>query len=73
MKERVYILHHVRAGPDGDEANVKLIGVYRTEASAQAAIRRKLAWPGFRDHPDGFHVEACELDRDQWSEGFGEQ
>jgi len=64
-----YILWHVRAtGRNGGDA--KLIGAYREEAGAQAAIARLLLQPGFRDHPTGFQIAKCELDKDHWAEGF---
>lgn len=65
----VFILWHVRAtGENGGDA--KLIGAYREEAGAQAAMARLLPRPGFRDHPAGFQISLCELDRDHWEEGF---
>jgi hypothetical protein len=48
----------------------KLIGAYREEAGAQAAIARLLFLPGFRDHPAGFQISECELDKDHWEDGF---
>jgi hypothetical protein len=65
----VYILHHVRSDDDyGDDA--KLIGVYRSEDAAAAAVSRLKDQPGFRDHLSGFHAEAYRLDQDHWTEGF---
>ena len=64
-----YILWHVReSGVHGGDA--KLIGAYREEAGAQAAIARLLSLPGFRDHPAGFQIARCELDKDHWEDGF---
>jgi hypothetical protein len=69
MMTHVYILWHVRAaGAHGGDA--KLIGAYREEAGAQAAIARLLARPGFREHPAGFQISKCPLDQDHWAEGF---
>jgi hypothetical protein len=69
MMTHVFILWHVRvAGENGGD--VKLIGAYREEAGAQAAIARLLSLPGFRDHPAGFQISECELNRDYWEEGF---
>jgi hypothetical protein len=48
----------------------KLIGVYRSEKAARAAISRVVEQPGFRDSPDGFKVDRYELDKDHWTEGF---
>lgn len=68
--ENVYVLHHVREDDEyGDDA--KLIGVYRTEAKATAAIERLISQPGFRDYPQGFEIDSYELDEDNWTEGFG--
>jgi len=65
----VYILHHVRADDEyGDDA--KLIGVYRSRDSAEAAVARLQSQPGFRDHPAGFQIDPYQLDKDHWSEGF---
>ncbi len=48
----------------------KLIGVYKTEADAKAAIERLHGKPGFRDRPDGFWIDAYELNMDHWTEGY---
>jgi len=66
----VYILQHERDLGD-DASDVKLIGVYRSEADALAARDRLGAAPGFRDHRDGFSVDAYALGQDHWTEGFG--
>lgn len=65
----VYVLQHVHAAPNGEE-DVKLIGVYVTEADAQVAVSRLSQQPGFRDHPEGFHISRYELNKDHWTEGF---
>jgi hypothetical protein len=65
----VYVLQHVHAAPN-EEEDVKLIGVYVTEADAQAAVARLGQQPGFRDHPEGFHISRYELNKDHWTEGF---
>lgn len=65
----VFVLHHVRKDDEfGDDA--KLVGVYSSAASAEAAKERLLAQPGFRAHPVGFQVSEYALDEDQWTEGF---
>lgn len=69
--DRVFVLHHVRKDDEhGDDA--KMIGVYRSDAAAEAAIARLSAQPGFTEHPAGFTVAAYELDQDHWTEGFAE-
>jgi hypothetical protein len=68
--EIVYVLHHVRADDEhGDDA--KLIGVYRSLASARAAQDHLRKQPGFRDYPEGFQCDPYRLDEDHWIEGFG--
>ena len=64
----VYLLHHVYAR-DGVE-QTKTIGIYSSESAARQAIERLQAQPGFRDHPDGFQVDAYLIDKDHWAEGF---
>ncbi|MFT3765898.1 MAG: hypothetical protein QM820_10320 [Minicystis sp.] len=66
---RVYLVQHAYEGPAGEE-EVKIIGVFSSEETAAAAIERLRTMPGFRDHPDGFHVGPYELDRDYWADGF---
>ena len=63
--QKVFILWHV----DGAE-DEKLIGVYRTEADAKAAIERIRSKPGFATFPEGFQVCPYELGRDHWTDGF---
>jgi hypothetical protein len=64
----VYIVTHAYE-LDGCEES-KIIGAYATLKDARLAVRRKRRYPGFCDHPKGFHIDCYELGRDQWSEGF---
>ncbi|HEV2189599.1 MAG TPA: hypothetical protein VGR70_20480 [Stellaceae bacterium] len=64
----VYLMWHMRE-PGSDET-AKLIGVYRSEDDAQAAVARLRDQPGFRHFHDGFHIERYELNKDHWTEGF---
>lgn len=68
----VFLVQHVHVISDGDdeEEDVKLIGVYSTEAQAHAAIGRLSTRAGFRDHLAGFEVSELTLDKDHWTEGF---
>ena len=66
---RVYVLQHEHELGD-DSADVKMIGIYGTEADARAAQDRLSATPGFREHRDGFSIDAYELDQDHWTDGF---
>ena len=53
-----------------DENDEKLVGVYRTEDHAKAAIDRVKNKPGFRDASGAFEIAKYELDKDHWAEGF---
>jgi len=64
----VYVLQHEYELDGCDE--VKLIGVYSSREMAEAAIERLASKPGFVDHPSGFCIDPCELDQDNWAEGF---
>ena len=64
----VFVLQHSRDLDGCDES--KLIGVYRTRESAEAAVARLRAQPGFRMHPDDFSIDRYDLDEDHWIEGF---
>ena len=50
-QDDVYILYHLHSGNSGDQS-VKLIGVYRSEASAVMAANRLKNLPGFKDFPE---------------------
>ncbi|MFI9152366.1 hypothetical protein [Streptomyces sp. NPDC053367] len=54
--------------PDGDD--VKLLGIYSSEAVAEERARRARLLPGFADEPDCFQIEEYDLDEDHWTEGF---
>ena len=69
MMDSVVILWHVHEMPTGGD-DEKLIGVYRTEADARAAIERLRDKPGFKELPDGFRCHTYELNRDGWTEGY---
>jgi len=72
-KISVYLVWHSRPlAEDADETDDKLLGVYSSRERATARIERARTKPGFRDYPDGFLVDECEIDRDDWSEGFQE-
>ena len=65
---KVYVLQH-EYDLDGS-TDVKMIGVYETEHDAVEARKRLGTAPGFREHPDGFSIDAYELGKDNWIEGF---
>ena len=54
-----------RAGDD-----VKLLGIYSSEAAARTRIESARLLPGFRDEPDCFQVAPYTIDKHEWAEGF---
>jgi len=69
MAKQVFVLMHSHEMPAGEE-DIKLIGVYSSEAAANSAVARAKSLPGFSQTPAGFHVQAYPLDKDHWTEGF---
>jgi hypothetical protein len=65
----VYILWHTHE-PEPDYEDVKLIGVYSSQANAEAARKKLSGQSGFRDTLDGFEIAEAILDDDDWKEGF---
>lgn len=53
-----------------ETGRVKVIGIYSSEALAEAAVQRTRVLPGFADEPDGFTIQRYELDKDHWPRGF---
>ena len=68
--ESVFLLWHTHVHPDTEYEDEKLIGVYRTQRSAEEALERVKVAPGFRDSPHGFEISKYILDKDHWIEGF---
>ena len=66
LTDAVYVLSHIDVYEDE-----KLIGVYRTEADAMAAIERTKDKPGFSEEGGRFEIDKYELNQDHWTEGFG--
>ena len=64
----VYLLFHERDVEGCDD--IKLIGVYGSEADAEAAQGRASILPGFSDHRDGFSINRHEVGTDHWTTGF---
>lgn len=62
-------MHHTHELPNSEE-DVKLIGVYSSNAEAELAVKRASCLPGFKESPDGFSVSECTIDEDDWKEGF---
>ena len=66
--DSVYVLWHVHSVSGTDDE--KLIGIYRSEEDAKAAVERLKKKPGFRETQDGFSIDKYQLNRDAWEEGF---
>jgi len=47
-----------------------LIGGYRSEAEAEAAIDRLKSKAGFVTAPEAFRINRYELNRDHWEDGY---
>lgn len=69
MPGYVFMLHHTITR--GDVEDDKIIGVYATRSSAEAAIERLKDKPGFRDPRGVFGIGPYKLDMDYWADGFG--
>ena len=72
-QDSVFVLEHARYkddNKDNDVEDFKLIGVFVSQAQAQAAIEQLKQQPGFKDYPNGFHIDAYPLGQVNWSSGF---
>jgi hypothetical protein len=67
--DHVFVVQHERQLA-GERDEVKFIGVYGSRQDAEAAVERLKRQPGFREYPDGFHVDQYEVGKDHWTEGF---
>lgn len=63
------VFHSYETGPESHEES-KFIGVYVSRESANAAVEMLSSQPGFRDHPEGFTINAHTLDVTNWTGGF---
>ena len=68
----VFVVHH-EYQRDDDTDEIKLIGIYSSEAKAKLAIERLRVLPGFSEWPDGFSVDCYPIDADHWIEGLVQQ
>jgi hypothetical protein len=69
LQNCVYLLWYVREWEEGEDTEL-LIGAYRSEADAAAAIERLRDKPGFVKYQEGFQIHSRELGKDDWTEGF---
>jgi hypothetical protein len=70
QSKSVFVVQHSYEVPETGGDEVKLIGVYSTRENGEAAVGKLVLQPGFRDRPEGFHVEEYRLDKDHWCEGY---
>lgn len=66
---QVWILTHTHEFDDGHE-DLKIIGVFSTQALAEVALSQVKDKQGFSDLPEGFDISPCTLDLISWTEGF---
>lgn len=67
----VFLLEHVRIDEDDGCEYLKTIGVYSSQANAEAVINQLKEKPGFVNYPDGFNIDKYEIDKIFWNDGFG--
>jgi len=54
---------------DGRE-EIRLVGIYSSEAKAEAALAEVRRQPEFRDHPESLAIYGDALDEIDWREGY---
>ncbi|WP_018694371.1 DUF7336 domain-containing protein [Algicola sagamiensis] len=68
MKNVYVVMHeHVYDDEDGD---IKMVGIYSSEAKAKEAVEMLKERPGFSAAPDGFLIDVYQLDETHWLEGY---
>lgn len=65
----VFIVTHTHELPDGQD-DIKFIGVYNSQKSAEDAVERASLKAGFSENKEGFFIEKYQLGKDHWTEGF---
>ncbi len=65
----VFVVQHSHSSAH-DVEDVKLIGVYSSQAQAETAVTRLGRFPGFSVAPDGFTIDEYQIDQDHWIEGY---
>ncbi|MES1965853.1 homoserine kinase [Psychrobacter sp. AH5] len=72
-QDSVFVLEHTRFDDDNSDNEIedfKLIGVFVSLEQAQAAIAQLKSQPGFKDYPNGFHIDEYPLGHINWFSGF---
>jgi len=66
---KVYLLEHFKlTEEDGDEEDIKYLGVYSSRKKALEEMKKYKKLPELKDYR--FHVGKHEIDRNLWEEGF---
>jgi hypothetical protein len=55
---------------ENDNEQDRAVGAFSTEENAERARAFVRDKPGFRDHPEGFYIQAATLNETLWEEGF---
>ncbi|MFJ8042044.1 hypothetical protein ACIRBX_16235 [Kitasatospora sp. NPDC096147] len=65
------VIHH---DPDGslhtDQEEWRMLGLFSSEAAAEAWVTRARLLPGFREEPDCFVTHPVDPDQDSWTGGY---
>lgn len=69
MSNTVYVLEHVAEYENGRE-DIKRIGIFANLEDAQSAQNQVKDKSGFREFPDGFHIDELMVGFVSWKEGF---
>jgi homoserine kinase type II len=67
--DKVYVLWFVQEQNEHPDIEL-LVGVFSSQTEAQRVIELLKNKSGFADFPDGFRIEAYELNKFSWTEGF---
>ena len=68
MITSVYMVEHSYELEDCDET--KFIGIFSTEEEAKRIVTEYQNLLGFKDYPNNFFINKCQLDIAEWCEGF---
>jgi hypothetical protein len=66
--KKVFMLWHVH--PPDTEEHENIVGIYSTQAHAEAAADRLKNTPAFANCKEGFQIHSHELNKDGWTEGY---
>jgi hypothetical protein len=65
----IYELSHFYEDEDGYDIFTE-IAVYSSLEKAEKALEKFKLYPKFESHPEAFNISRCEIDKDDWPEGF---